>query len=209
MAASVRVHALEHAYGKQPVVRKLSFALAPGQIGCLLGPSGCGKTTVLRCIAGFEPVQGGEIALSDRVVSRPGHELPPEQRGIGMVFQDYALFPHLTVARTSRSDSRDCPRRRPRDEPRRCWSSSASRMRPAPIRTSCRAACSSALRSRARLRPRRSSCCWTSHSRTSTSICASASRSKCGRSSRPRAPRPSSSRTISTRRSPSPTRSAS
>ena len=80
-------------------MRKLSFSLAPGRIGCLLGPSGCGKTTVLRCIAGFEPVQGGEIALSDRVVSRPGHELPPEQRGIGMVFQDYALFPHLTVAK--------------------------------------------------------------------------------------------------------------
>ena len=99
MAASVRVHALEHSYGEQPVVRKLSFSLAPGRIGCLLGPSGCGKTTVLRCIAGFEPVQGGEIALSDRVVSRPGHELPPEQRGIGMVFQDYALFPHLTVAK--------------------------------------------------------------------------------------------------------------
>jgi iron(III) transport system ATP-binding protein len=99
VAASVRVHALEHAYGEQRVVRKLSFSLEPGRIGCLLGPSGCGKTTVLRCIAGFEPVQGGEIALSDRVVSRPRHELPPEQRGIGMVFQDYALFPHLTVAK--------------------------------------------------------------------------------------------------------------
>ena len=99
MAASVRVNALEHAYGEQRVVRKLSFSLAPGRIGCLLGPSGCGKTTVLRCIAGFESVQGGEIALSERVVSRRGHELPPEQRGIGMVFQDYALFPHLTVAK--------------------------------------------------------------------------------------------------------------
>jgi iron(III) transport system ATP-binding protein len=99
VAASVRVSALEHAYGEHRVVRNMSFSLAPGSIGCLLGPSGCGKTTVLRCIAGFEPVQGGEIALGDRVVSRPGHEVPPEQRGIGMVFQDYALFPHLTVAR--------------------------------------------------------------------------------------------------------------
>ena len=99
MPASVRVADLEHAYGDHDVVRRLSFSLAPGRIGCLLGPSGCGKTTVLRCRAGFEPVQGGEIALSDRVVSRPGLSVPPEKRGIGMVFQDYALFPHLTVAK--------------------------------------------------------------------------------------------------------------
>ena len=99
MAASVSVASLEHAYGDQQVVRKLSFALERGRIGCLLGPSGCGKTTVLRCIAGFEPLQGGEIVLSERVVSRPGLDIPPERRGIGMVFQDYALFPHLTVAK--------------------------------------------------------------------------------------------------------------
>ncbi|MFO1323416.1 MAG: ABC transporter ATP-binding protein [Burkholderiales bacterium] len=98
-AASVRVRALQHAYGVHRVVRGMDFALEPGSIGCLLGPSGCGKTTVLRCLAGFEPVQGGEILLSDRVVSRPGLQVPPERRGIGMVFQDYALFPHLTVAK--------------------------------------------------------------------------------------------------------------
>jgi iron(III) transport system ATP-binding protein len=99
MAASVDVVDLSHAYGELPVVRKMSFALAPGTIGCLLGPSGFGKTTVLRCLAGFEPVQGGTIALSGRVVSRPGVSVPPEQRSVGMVFQDFALFPHLTVAR--------------------------------------------------------------------------------------------------------------
>ena len=98
MAASVHVRNLEHAYGAHRIVRGLSFSLEPGAIGCLLGPSGCGKTTVLRCLAGFEPVQGGEIALSERVVSKRGLQVPPEQRGIGMVFQDYALFPHLTVA---------------------------------------------------------------------------------------------------------------
>ncbi len=99
MAASVQVLDLQHAYGEHRVVRGLSFALEPASIGCLLGASGCGKTTVLRCLAGFEPVQGGQIAFSDAVVSRPGRQLPPEKRGIGMVFQDYALFPHLSVTR--------------------------------------------------------------------------------------------------------------
>jgi iron(III) transport system ATP-binding protein len=99
MAASVEVADLSHAYGDVPVVREMSFALAPGTIGCLLGPSGCGKTTVLRCLAGFEPVKGGTISLGGRVVSRPGSSVPPEERSVGMVFQDFALFPHLTVAR--------------------------------------------------------------------------------------------------------------
>jgi iron(III) transport system ATP-binding protein len=98
MPASVAVHALEHAYGTHRIVRGLSFTLEPGRIGCLLGPSGCGKTTVLRCLAGFEPVLGGEILISDRVMSKPGFLVPPEKRSVGMVFQDYALFPHLTVA---------------------------------------------------------------------------------------------------------------
>jgi iron(III) transport system ATP-binding protein len=98
VAASVDVRALEHAYGRVEVVRGLSFALAEGAIGCLLGPSGCGKTTVLRCLAGFEPITGGSIVLSGRVVSEPGRIVPPEARQIGMVFQDYALFPHLSVA---------------------------------------------------------------------------------------------------------------
>ncbi|GMU72230.1 MAG: ABC transporter ATP-binding protein [Burkholderiales bacterium] len=99
MAATLEVTSLEQAYDRVPVVRGLSFSLPAGAIGCLLGPSGCGKTTVLRCIAGFEPVRGGSIALSGRVVSSPGVEVPPEERGIGMVFQDYALFPHLDVLR--------------------------------------------------------------------------------------------------------------
>src|SRR5687767_6481271 len=89
---------LRHAYGDQVVLRGLSFALQRGAIGCLLGPSGCGKTTVLRCIAGFEAVQEGEIRLAGKVVSRPGAALAPEKRRVGMVFQDYALFPHLRIA---------------------------------------------------------------------------------------------------------------
>jgi iron(III) transport system ATP-binding protein len=88
---------IQQAYGQQLVVNNLSLRLEKGQIGCLLGPSGCGKTSVLRCIAGFEPVIAGEILLSGATVSSDGVFLPPEQRHIGMVFQDYALFPHLTV----------------------------------------------------------------------------------------------------------------
>ncbi|MBR0565008.1 ABC transporter ATP-binding protein [Azoarcus sp. L1K30] len=89
---------IEMAYTGNRVIRGLSLSLEKGSIGCLLGPSGCGKTTVLRCIAGFEPVSGGQIQLDSRVVSAKGVHLPPERRRIGMVFQDYALFPHLTIA---------------------------------------------------------------------------------------------------------------
>ena len=96
--ALLQVEGLRHAYGELEVLRGLSFALPRGAIGCLLGPSGCGKTTALRCIAGFEPVRAGRILLGDTVVSAPGLSLPPEKRRIGMVFQDFALFPHLTVA---------------------------------------------------------------------------------------------------------------
>ena len=89
---------VHQAYGKLQVIRGLSFALLRGSIGCLLGPSGCGKTTVLRCIAGFEAVHAGEIWLNGQRVSSAAARVPPERRRIGMVFQDYALFPHLTVA---------------------------------------------------------------------------------------------------------------
>ncbi|HSH08511.1 MAG TPA: ABC transporter ATP-binding protein [Burkholderiales bacterium] len=89
---------LHLAYGANEVVHGLSFSLARGTIGCLLGPSGCGKTTVLRCIAGFEPPRRGEVRLNGERVSAPGRIVPPERRRIGMVFQDFALFPHLSVA---------------------------------------------------------------------------------------------------------------
>ena len=84
-------------YSTSTVLRDISFALKPGEIGCLLGPSGCGKTTVLRAIAGFETITSGEIILDGERISMPGITLPPEKRRIGMMFQDYALFPHLSV----------------------------------------------------------------------------------------------------------------
>jgi iron(III) transport system ATP-binding protein len=98
------------AYQGHEVVRQLSFTLKPGDIGCLLGPSGCGKTSALRAIAGFEPVSGGEIALAGKSVAGPGISLAPEARRVGMVFQDYALFPHLSVAGNLAFGIRDWPR---------------------------------------------------------------------------------------------------
>ena len=89
---------VSHAYGDHPVVADLTLSLGEGEIGCLLGASGCGKTTVLRLIAGFETPGDGRILLRDEVVAAPGRNVPPEKRRIGMVFQDYALFPHLSVA---------------------------------------------------------------------------------------------------------------
>lgn len=89
---------LKCAYQDQVVVDGLSLHVNKGDLLCLLGPSGCGKTTVLRAIAGFEPVVGGEIKLRGETVSRPGHTIAPEKRKLGMVFQDYALFPHMNIA---------------------------------------------------------------------------------------------------------------
>jgi iron(III) transport system ATP-binding protein len=97
MFLEVRQLQVRYAGAAQPAVRDVSLGLRAGDIGVLIGPSGCGKTTLLRAVAGLEPVSGGEILLAGEVVSRVGHQIPPEARRIGMVFQDYALFPHLDV----------------------------------------------------------------------------------------------------------------
>ncbi|WP_022835651.1 ABC transporter ATP-binding protein [Salisaeta longa] len=79
------------------VVDDVSFDVAPGEILAILGPSGCGKTTSLRCVAGFERPTAGTVAMEGRVLDDATTHVPPEQRGIGLVFQDFALFPHLSV----------------------------------------------------------------------------------------------------------------
>ena len=83
----------------RPAVQDASLSLAAGDIGVLIGPSGCGKTTLLRAVAGLEHVSAGEIRLGGELVSSARQHVPPEARRIGMVFQDYALFPHLDVGR--------------------------------------------------------------------------------------------------------------
>jgi iron(III) transport system ATP-binding protein len=94
----LEVDAISAGYGKEVVIESLSFAVEQGQIVSLLGPSGCGKTTALRAVAGFEDILSGRITIAGSVVSTPGKTVPPEKRAIGMVFQDYALFPHLNIA---------------------------------------------------------------------------------------------------------------
>lgn len=84
-------------YDSDVIVNAVSFHVNNGDICCLLGPSGCGKTTILRAIAGFQDISQGKISLRDQLISSPHEVLSPEQRNIGMVFQDYALFPHLNV----------------------------------------------------------------------------------------------------------------
>ncbi|HCF18295.1 MAG TPA: ABC transporter ATP-binding protein, partial [Rhodospirillum rubrum] len=88
---------LSHGYGQRAVIRALDLEVAAGEIVCLLGPSGCGKSTTLRLAAGLEDPWSGTIALGGRPVSGQGRSVPPEERRIGFLFQDFALFPHLTV----------------------------------------------------------------------------------------------------------------
>ena len=94
---TLRLSGLRHAYGGREVLRGVDLEAGRGEILCLLGPSGCGKTTLLRLVAGLEPLQAGRIELGGEPVAEPGREVPPEGRRVGFVFQDYALFPHLTV----------------------------------------------------------------------------------------------------------------
>lgn len=90
---------VKHFYGtQQSAVDDISFELSGGEILALVGPSGCGKTTTLRIIAGLERPDAGSVRLNDRVVASESVFIPPEKRGVGMVFQDHALFPHLTVS---------------------------------------------------------------------------------------------------------------
>lgn len=97
--ASIEVRGVDKSFGANRVLRSVDLDVPAGSVLALLGPSGCGKTTLLRTIAGLERLDGGTVTVAGRVVAGPGAHVPPERRRIGMVFQDWALFPHLDVGR--------------------------------------------------------------------------------------------------------------
>jgi iron(III) transport system ATP-binding protein len=96
--SDVLISGLVAGYGPEPVLRGLDLVVPDGDLLAVLGPSGCGKTTLLRVLAGFHPVRGGRVQLGERVLADPAVHVAPERRGIGVVPQEGALFPHLTVA---------------------------------------------------------------------------------------------------------------
>ena len=97
MLKELKLNHIAVGYQGTPVVQDANFRIVEGEIGCLLGPSGCGKSTLLRAIAGFEPLMAGDISLDNEVISSAETTVSPEKRSIGMVFQDIALFPHLSI----------------------------------------------------------------------------------------------------------------
>ena len=95
--SGLTLDSVSHAYGQTTVLRDASLTARPGEIHCLLGPSGSGKTTLLRLVAGLERLQAGRIIAFGRELAGASHHVEPEERSVGFVFQDYALFPHLSV----------------------------------------------------------------------------------------------------------------
>src|SRR5438309_2030192 len=94
----VELDSLTKRYGEVAAVDGVSLTIDTGLLVCLLGPSGCGKTTTLRLIAGFVAPDAGTIRVGGRTISSPGEALPPERRNMSMIFQSYALWPHMTIA---------------------------------------------------------------------------------------------------------------
>ena len=98
MLTSITLKGVSYAFGANTVLNQIDLHIEPGSVVALLGPSGCGKSTLLRLLAGLTQPAQGELHFGDRLVAKSGWALPPEARDIGMVFQDYALWPHMTVA---------------------------------------------------------------------------------------------------------------
>lgn len=93
----LQIDHLTKAYGETAILKDVSFSVGQGEVVVIIGPSGCGKSTLLRCINALEPIQGGQVRLNGQVIGQGAKDLPALRRRIGMVFQSYELFPHLTV----------------------------------------------------------------------------------------------------------------
>ena len=157
--ARVTIEGVSARFGDVAALDDVSLEIRAGEILCLLGPSGSGKSTLLRIVAGIKRPARGRIAIEGVEVERPRRERRAGERRVGMVFQDYALFPHLTVAANVAFGLRGWQPRRDRSQrSARCWIASVSRATPIAIRTCCREANASASRSRARSRQIRACC---------------------------------------------------
>ena len=100
MTAILDIQDITKDYGEQTVLDHLSFSVGKGEVLVILGPSGCGKSTLLRCLNGLEPIQSGQVRLNGEAILEHPKQLPAVRQKIGMVFQSYDLFPHLTVLKT-------------------------------------------------------------------------------------------------------------
>ncbi|MCH9808906.1 MAG: ABC transporter ATP-binding protein [Alphaproteobacteria bacterium] len=115
-AAQVTFDQVERRYGADYALKDISLDISPGEVVCLLGPSGCGKTTLLRIASGIEKPSGGRVLINDREVAGPNRFVPPEQRSVGLMFQDFALFPHLTLIENVAFGLKGLPREEARRE---------------------------------------------------------------------------------------------
>jgi iron(III) transport system ATP-binding protein len=117
-AASLSFESVGHRYGDALALDDVSLAIAPGEVVCLLGPSGCGKTTLLRLAAGIERPTSGRVLINEQEVAGPSRFVPPEQRSVGLMFQDFALFPHLTLLQNVAFGLKALPRKEAEREAR-------------------------------------------------------------------------------------------
>jgi iron(III) transport system ATP-binding protein len=117
-AASLSFENLERRYGETIALQSVSLSIAPGEVLCLLGPSGCGKTTLLRLAAGIERPTSGRVLINEQEVAGPSRFVQPEERSVGLMFQDFALFPHLTIIQNVAFGLKGLPRREAEREAR-------------------------------------------------------------------------------------------
>ena len=117
-AASLSFEHVERRFGDTFALHDVSLSIAPGEVVCLLGPSGCGKTTLLRLAAGIERPTAGRVLINGQEVAGPSRFVPPEERSVGLMFQDFALFPHLTIIENVAFGLKALPRREAEREAR-------------------------------------------------------------------------------------------